>query len=132
MARHTRRDCLIKVCGLGGAALALRAKAAGSPEKYPRNLMKADIDQWMKELSNWGRWGKDDQAGTINLITPAKRKQALALAKEGFNVSMSIDADIAAQGVVAEPAARPRNTWEHVMRTNGIGRKDGFVVDTYS
>src|SRR5438552_2921737 len=27
----------------------------------------------MTELSNWGRWGKDDQAGTINLITPAKR-----------------------------------------------------------
>jgi hypothetical protein len=25
----------------------------------------------MTELSNWGKWGKDDQAGTISLITPA-------------------------------------------------------------
>jgi kynurenine formamidase len=133
MAHQTRRDCLIKACGLGSAALALRAKAAESPEKYPRNLTKADIDRWMKELSNWGRWGKDDQAGTINLITQVKRKQALALAKEGVTVSMSIDADIAAPGAAAEPtASRPRYTWEHVMRTNGIGRKDGFVVDTYS
>ena len=24
----------------------------------------------MTELSNWGRWGKDDQIGTLNLITP--------------------------------------------------------------
>ena len=30
----------------------------------------------MTELSNWGRWGKQDQLGAINLITPAKRKQA--------------------------------------------------------
>ena len=30
----------------------------------------------MKDLSNWGRWGQDDQMGAVNLITPAKRKQA--------------------------------------------------------
>jgi hypothetical protein len=28
----------------------------------------------MKELSNWGRWGADDELGAANLITPAKRK----------------------------------------------------------
>jgi hypothetical protein len=38
-----------------------------------RDLTKADIDDWMRKLSNWGRWGKDDQPGTINLITPAER-----------------------------------------------------------
>jgi len=138
MAHHTRRDCLIKGFGLAGAAFGLRAKAAGPPEKYPRNLTKADIDRWMTELSNWGRWGKDDQAGTINLITTAKRKQALALAKEGVTVSMSVDADLPAQGATPVPAAasggpqRPRYTWEHPMRATGIGRKDGFVIDTYS
>ena len=25
-----------------------------------------------KELSNWGRWGNDDQIGTLNFITPEK------------------------------------------------------------
>ena len=29
----------------------------------------------MKDLSNWGRWGKDDQMGAVNLITPAKGKR---------------------------------------------------------
>src|SRR5258705_5491186 len=127
MAHHTRRDCLIQAIGLAGASFGLRANAQ---EKYPRNPTKADIDRWMKELSNWGRWGKDDQAGTINLITPAKRKQAAALVKEGFSVSMSLDADKAPPGVPAAPAAtatptggaapqRPRSTWEHVSCRNG-------------
>ena len=45
----------------------------------------------MKELSNWGRWGEMDELGAANLITPAKRKQALALAREGRTVSLSHD-----------------------------------------
>jgi kynurenine formamidase len=53
----------------------------------------ADYERWKKELSNWGRWGKDDQIGALNLITPAKRKQGAALVKEGFSVSMAGDAD---------------------------------------
>jgi hypothetical protein len=43
----------------------------------------------MDSLSNWGRWGKDDQLGTLNLITDAKRAQAAALVKEGISVSCS-------------------------------------------
>jgi kynurenine formamidase len=53
----------------------------------------SEYERWKKELSNWGRWGKDDQIGALNLITPAKRKQAAALVKEGFSVSMAGDAD---------------------------------------
>src|SRR5262245_36463124 len=56
-------------------------------------LDKATIDRWMQELSNWGRWGKDDQTGTINLITPARRKAAAALVKEGLSISLSRDTD---------------------------------------
>src|SRR5262249_1334696 len=39
------------------------------------------------------RWGKDDQIGALNLITPAKRKQAAALVKDGVSVSMEGDTD---------------------------------------
>src|SRR5512147_537002 len=53
----------------------------------------ADIKKWMTTLSNWGRWGKDDQRGTLNLITPAVRKQALALVKEGTAVSLAHTVD---------------------------------------
>jgi hypothetical protein len=34
----------------------------------------------MTELSNWGRWGKTDQIGTLNLITP---REAQAGAEAG-------------------------------------------------
>ena len=27
---------------------------------------KDQVDKWMTELSNWGRWGKTDQIGTLN------------------------------------------------------------------
>lgn len=53
-----------------------------------RVATKADFDRWMTQLSNWGRWGKDDQKGTVNLITPAKVKQAASLAKSGISVSL--------------------------------------------
>jgi kynurenine formamidase len=60
------------------------SKAALTPEHYER---------WKSELSNWGRWGKSDVLGAINLVTPAKRKQAAALVKDGITVSLAADAD---------------------------------------
>ena len=84
----------------GCAAVSTNARAE---EKYPQNLTKEDVDRWMTELSNWGKWGKDDQAGTINLITPAKRKAAAALVREGVSVSMALDADLPKEGSTGGP-----------------------------
>lgn len=42
---------------------------------------------YFKSLSNWGRWGADDERGTLNLITPEKVRQAAALVREGVSVS---------------------------------------------
>jgi kynurenine formamidase len=53
----------------------------------------AEYERWKKDLSNWGRWGKDDEIGALNLITPEKRKAAAALVREGFSVSLAGDAD---------------------------------------
>ena len=52
-------------------------------------VTKAQVDSWITELSNWGRWGKDDQLGTLNLLTPDVRKRALALAKDGVSISLA-------------------------------------------
>ena len=60
---------------------------AVAPES--RDLDQADIERLMDELSNWGRWGPDDQLGAANLITPEKRLEALALATEGITVSLA-------------------------------------------
>jgi kynurenine formamidase len=39
--------------------------------------------------TNWGRWGDDDQRGTLNLITGQVRAQAVAEARTGRTVSLS-------------------------------------------
>lgn len=37
--------------------------------KVPESVSFADVEEVMKSLSNWGRWGKDDELGALNLIT---------------------------------------------------------------
>ncbi len=50
---------------------------------------EAEVKRYFKTLSNWGRWGKRDEAGTLNLITRAKRKQAASLIREGVAIPCS-------------------------------------------
>src|SRR3974390_2962073 len=70
-----------------GVAIACAQQVAQHPL-----TTQAQYERWQKELSNWGRWGANDQLGTLNLITPAKRKQAAALVKDGVSVSLARDA----------------------------------------
>jgi hypothetical protein len=49
----------------------------------PRRLL-----EWESDLSNWGRWGSDDQRGTLNLITPDKTRAAADLVVDGVSVSL--------------------------------------------
>ncbi len=86
-------------------------------------LTKADIEKMMTELSNWGRWGKDDQLGAINLITPAKRKHAAALVKEGVAVSLAHDTN-------NEKETDNPNPYQHTM--NLTGAQGQWAVDTFS
>jgi kynurenine formamidase len=66
------------------AAATVARSAAQVPE-----VSRAQVDRWMTELSNWGRWGEGDQKGTLNLITPAKRRAALRLVRDGISVSLA-------------------------------------------
>jgi kynurenine formamidase len=88
-------------------------------------LDKVALDRWMQELSNWGRWGKTDQLGTVNLITPAKRKAAAALVKEGFSVSLSSD-------VETVKAADNDSPFGQQMIATGLDANAMFGMDVYS
>jgi kynurenine formamidase len=50
-----------------------------------------EVISWFDSLSNWGRWGPDDELGTLNHITPAVRKKAVASVTQGITVSCSWD-----------------------------------------
>ena len=99
---------------LGAATVTLEAQDAA---RAPRNL--EEFDAMFRDISNWGRWGPDDERGTLNLITPAKTRQAAALVQSGITVSL-------AHNPITEAAPDNSATaFEHVM-----GRS--LTSDTYS
>ena len=55
----------------------------GSTRKIPT---QAEVLEYFDSLSNWGRWGPDDQLGTLNYITPEKRLAASGLVQKGITV----------------------------------------------
>jgi kynurenine formamidase len=59
---------------------------------------------YFETLSNWGRWGDDDQLGTLNHITPDVRKQAAASVRHGVSVSCACE-------VPARPGGFDRSTF---------------------
>jgi kynurenine formamidase len=48
-----------------------------------------------QQLSNWGRWGNDDEKGTVNLITPERIVEASQLVRHGriFDLGIPFDAN---------------------------------------
>ena len=86
------RILVIGLIALGAVAASI-PQAQSQSSGRPTVANEADYHRAMKELSNWGRWGKDDELGAANLITPAKRKQATALVTEGVAVSLAHDAE---------------------------------------
>src|SRR5262245_27299580 len=85
------------VVGIGSVTQALaqqqtqRFTAHPSTQQPNRLVTLETLKKWESELSNWGRWGKDDQRGLLNLITPEKTKQALALVKEAKTVTLQVN-----------------------------------------
>ncbi len=53
-------------------------------------LTSDQVKGLFEKLSNWGKWGKDDQRGALNFITDRKRAAAAAIVKTGETVSMSL------------------------------------------
>jgi kynurenine formamidase len=53
----------------------------------PDPLPTDDVLAFHDTLSNWGRWGQDDQLGALNLITPEVTAAAAATVRSGRTVS---------------------------------------------
>ena len=67
----------------GGRLLASTAQAATDTIALPPIANDDDLEAALPSLSNWGRWGPDDQLGTLNYITPETRLAAIALVRTG-------------------------------------------------
>ncbi len=86
------------------------------------SIPKSQVDAWMDELSNWGRWGAEDQLGTLNLITPAKRRAAAALVTSGVAISVARDVDVDTVGPGATAIG-------YSVRRGETGATDTYTID---
>jgi hypothetical protein len=78
-------------------------RLAAADAALPQSVTRAQFEAWFKEISNWGRWGKDDELGTLNLITPEKRKAAAALVRDGVSVSLALELNKTADAFNTNP-----------------------------
>ena len=75
---------------------------------------EAEVFEYVKTLSNWGRWGPDDELGTMNHIGPEQRRQAAALVRNGVPVSC-------ARTITFTPAPDSTSVAIHYMTRSGEG-----------
>lgn len=67
----------------------------------------AQLDELIRRVSNWGRWGAEDELGTVNLITDERRRHAASLVRRGTAFSLAIPFDL--QGLPQLPETRRIN-----------------------
>jgi kynurenine formamidase len=80
---------------LSGATAAALPAAAAAPEAGTPVRNDLDLDRLLPALSNWGRWGPEDQLGTLNYITPKLRLAAAALIRSGQVIPLAREQPVA-------------------------------------
>jgi kynurenine formamidase len=79
------------------------------------------IEDLIRDLSNWGRWGDDDEFGTVNLITPQKRLEAAGFVRTGHVISLALP--LGRDG--PQPPFERRLNPQHVMLQTGTELEAG-------
>ena len=81
------------------------------------------IDALARQLSNWGRWGPDDEVGTLNLITPEKRLQAAECVRSGSVLSLALEL----RSDLPQPPGSGRLNPQHLMTETPADAPPGSV-----
>ena len=51
------------------------------------------LEEYCARFNNWGRWGDDDELGTLNFITPEKIRESASLVRAGKVFSLELPLD---------------------------------------
>jgi len=107
-----------------------------APDARGRSMSEI-VRQTARQCRNWGRWGPDDERGTLNYITPAAIVRAARLVRRGAVFSLAIPFDSAGPQVNQprrfNPIHRmiltgPDFTSGAVTRPGGVGFADDMVI----
>lgn len=88
---------------------------------------QAELDALFDEVNNAGRWGENDELGTLNFITPRKRVSAAALVREGRALSIGRDLDTVQSANNPQPVRHSMCYQSHYP----IGCVDAVVIDMH-
>ncbi len=99
--------------------MGLADRRAPTPEEY------AD---YRKRFSNWGRWGADDELGTLNHITDEVRRSSAALVTRGRAISLGRPIDTHAGPANPYPA----HHFMAVGRSGGMADYLGFFIHGFT
>jgi kynurenine formamidase len=77
-------------------------------------IPRDEFERLFESLKNWGRWGPDDERGTLNYLTPDRVRDAAALVRTGRSVSLSLPINTVAGPDNAHPALYYVNTTHDV------------------
>jgi len=71
----------------------------------PARVTVDEFDRLFESVKNWGKWGADDELGTLNYATAQRRREAASLVRSGRTVSMAIPINKVAGPDNPNPAA---------------------------
>jgi kynurenine formamidase len=80
-----------------------------------------ELDALFEELSNWTRWGPDDERGTLHFLTDERRAAAAALVTTGQSVSLAHD-------LATEPMPDHPHPVQHHMLASGDARDSNGIT----
>ena len=108
--------------------MARQPKLIDTREKKNRKLTRKDVHQAAKRCKNWGKWGKDDELGTLNYTTAEDIAAAAQLVKKGKVISLAINYDQQGpQGGKTKYPALGRFNPIHLMTRTGTDAYSGVL-----
>jgi len=92
------------------------------------NLIRTDedIDRVLPQITNWGRWGKQDQLGTVNYITARQRLKAIGTVRHGRTVSLAREIS------VSQTEGIRRGTYEMLRDEHGSRDYIGMIFHGFA
>jgi len=93
-------------------------------ERESRRISAEEFDRLFESVCNWGRWGPDDERGTLNYTTRDHIRQAAALVRSGRTVSLSLPINKAAG------PDNPRPPAHHMVHTYDPSDASGLQFAT--
>jgi len=91
-------------------------------------LLTPEFVALAKEVSNWGRWGVDDERGTLNLIDAAAVRRGAACVRTGTRFSLSVPLDENGPQIGGVPGRVNAERTMTQINAEFTGSPDGFCT----